>query len=126
MGGRRTGHGGAKNSRSLATLYRNELLVAERNSQSASRLHQFAVAVDHLQNADGFLNGYRLDRIAAQADHATELTACKQFHSGDSEACAQHAIERRRRSTALNVAQHRYARLPTGLPADPLADGVRD
>ena len=72
--------------------------------------------------------------VPRSADHRAEAPAGDGVHRGDAEACGEHAIERHRRASALDVTEDRHARLVSGPPldlalerhADPAEPGVAE
>src|SRR5260370_12188453 len=98
--------------------------VSKPDADGAGGADQFTVRVDGLEMADsmGHINGD--DRATMQGDHLAELSGGDQIDSRHAEARGEDAVEGRRRTSTLNVAQQTDAYFFPRAAGDGIADQV--
>jgi len=98
--------------------------VSKPDADGAGGADQFTVRVDGLEMADsmGHIDGD--DRATMQGDHLAELSGGDQIDSRHAEARGEDAVEGRRRTSTLNVAQHTDAYFFPRAAGDGIADQV--
>src|SRR5690348_9046889 len=87
------------------------LAVAEADADRACHPHEFSLGIDGLQLADGVLDRAARHLALGESDHAAEAALCDEFDGRHTETRGEDAVERRRRTAALDVPEDGNAHL---------------
>ena len=113
-------------ARSRASGQIEWLSVSETDANRTGSVHDLSMRVHGLQLANGVRNTDRLNMGLVQANHLTEPSLSDQIDRGYTETSGQDAVERGRRTAALDVSQdadpHVFLRAGGNGIADPIAD----
>src|SRR5437762_8462907 len=89
-------------------------LIAEGNVHVTRGLHQLAIGRNQLETIDRFGDRHVAYLIILVTDHRAEVTFVCQLHGFYAETRGENSVQRRRRATALEMAEHTAPRFLAG------------